>query len=424
MQNLRVTDFSCIQSANIDVARLTILIGPQASGKSVLSKLIYFFNDLLDRQWGLIEEGVDAAGFKTFIGEQFSIWFPPSAWGPKKFSILWEAGNISIKIIRSTYNKKISDTLRITISESLTSFYTQSLKGMEKFLRAKTSRAHKDRIELAFRLRRTRRQTLASTIEDGSYFSNSYFIPAGRAFFTSLGKVFTAFEGNNMLDPVTTAFGRLYATYRDPRLLFWEGDERHPWAKELYELLGGTPVRKGDQDLVELKDGRLVPFSALSSGQQELLPLITMLEIILDQRFQEPNSSGDLVFIEEPEAHLFPKSQSRVVELLVEMTHRPKRPPTLFLTTHSPYVLSKINTLIKAGVLSEENPKKNNSIAKIIPPGLWLRSGEVNAYAIEDGKVSSIIDDDKFIDSDYLDEISNEISNEYSALLEIEFNDE
>lgn len=40
-QHLHVRDFGPIQSCDIEVQRLTVLTGPQASGKSTLAKLIY-----------------------------------------------------------------------------------------------------------------------------------------------------------------------------------------------------------------------------------------------------------------------------------------------------------------------------------------------------------------------------------------------
>lgn len=41
IQHLHVRDFGPIQSCDVEVQRLTVLTGPQASGKSTLAKLIY-----------------------------------------------------------------------------------------------------------------------------------------------------------------------------------------------------------------------------------------------------------------------------------------------------------------------------------------------------------------------------------------------
>lgn len=45
------------------------------------------------------------------------------------------------------------------------------------------------------------------------------------------------------------------------------------------------------------------------------------------------------IFLEEPEANLFPPTQSRLVEWLLEMT-KGEQPNNLFIATHSPYILN------------------------------------------------------------------------------------
>ena len=42
MRKLTVKDFSVIKEADLEFGRVTVLIGPQSSGKSLLSKLAYF----------------------------------------------------------------------------------------------------------------------------------------------------------------------------------------------------------------------------------------------------------------------------------------------------------------------------------------------------------------------------------------------
>ncbi len=45
MHRLKVRGFLGVEEADIVVDGLTVLIGAQASGKSVIAKLIYFFNE-------------------------------------------------------------------------------------------------------------------------------------------------------------------------------------------------------------------------------------------------------------------------------------------------------------------------------------------------------------------------------------------
>ena len=45
------------------------------------------------------------------------------------------------------------------------------------------------------------------------------------------------------------------------------------------------------------------------------------------------------IFLEEPEANLFPPTQSNLVEWLLDMT-KGEQPSNLFIATHSPYILN------------------------------------------------------------------------------------
>ncbi len=48
MQKIIINNFGAIQNAEIEVNKILILIGEQASGKSTIAKLIYFFKSLRD----------------------------------------------------------------------------------------------------------------------------------------------------------------------------------------------------------------------------------------------------------------------------------------------------------------------------------------------------------------------------------------
>src|SRR5690606_10390639 len=106
---------------------------------------------------------------------------------------------------------------------------------------------------------------------------------------------------------------------------------------DFQSLLGGKYKNEDDRESFEMDDGREVPLSALSSGQQELLPLaLTMAPYLTDER-------NRLIYIEELEAHLFPTAQSQIVKSFVSALMRPKSRVEIVLTTHSPYVLATLN---------------------------------------------------------------------------------
>jgi hypothetical protein len=127
-----------------------------------------------------------------------------------------------------------------------------------------------------------------------------------------------------------------------------------------------------------------------------------------------------MIYIEEPEAHLFPEAQSRLVELIAYVLNEANNVSAV-ITTHSPYVLAKLNNLIKAGSLGSSGSIRSNKISEIIKRDRWLRQDRVAAFAIAEGQTRELIGKEGLIDADYLDGVSGTISNEFSRLLEIEY---
>jgi hypothetical protein len=253
-----------------------------------------------------------------------------------------------------------------------------------------------------------------------NYTLTQVFIPAGRALYTSVGKIFAAFEQGGIFDPLTIRFGTLFNTLKENynRRLFSRTlkDDLAKYARNnaiAQSFFGGQIKIERSGEFIDHADGRQIPFAYLSSGQQELLPLW----IVLDRFKDAPHS---IIYIEEPEAHLFPTAQSQIVEFLVGIFSRKDR-RRVFLTTHSPYVISKMNVLIKAGSIGFSTKKNEGHVAAVIDKDAWLRKEDVAIYALLEGKLKSIIDTSGMIDSDYLDGVSNDITDDFSRLLDIEF---
>ncbi|GHH53158.1 AAA family ATPase [[Pseudomonas] boreopolis] len=415
---LVVKDFSCIKSADIDLASLTVLIGPSASGKSVLSKLAFFFNDLFSEQWQLVEEGKGFDAFKEHVKEKFKEWFPVEAWGGGKFVLEFSAGAFQVRISRIEYRKKLGDNTRIWFSQFFESQYVAALDFYRSFLKKSADeiighRAINASYEFREKLRQVNRKELG---ED--YHEIQTFIPAGRSFFTSVGKSIVAFEHGRVLDPLILRFGRLYAGLRESRFYSGVGKLPNDFVQKLDSLMSGSLVSERSREYLKTDDGRKVPISALSSGQQELMPLA----LALKSRAHVGQEYRQLIFIEEPEAHLFPAAQSALVEVFVRFLSLARGRASMFVTTHSPYVLAKINNLIKAKeVAGARRGKRHSAVASIVPEEYWLDGQRVRAYAIRDGIVERIQDSaDGLIEADYLDEISGAIASEFMRLLGME----
>lgn len=76
----------------------------------------------------------------------------------------------------------------------------------------------------------------------------------------------------------------------------------------------------------------------VSSVVSELSPIAVLIKYILYQRI-----SPSLIFIEEPEAHLHPEAQVKLVEVFVKLV---KAGVKLIITSHSNYIFNKLNNLV------------------------------------------------------------------------------
>lgn len=287
-------------------------------------------------------------------------------------------------------------------------------------------------LEISWRIRTRINSKIAKELTE-TYYLQQTFIPAGRAFFTSIGRLVAGIEHAGSLDPVTLKFAKVFANWRDRS----DSHFAHSIAAEAFmdkrsdmmlSLFGGRVSTRREAEFIEMKDGRRVPFSSLSSGQQELMPIWYFLDNLLlndaiETRRRRSGSSPNnkqLIYIEEPEAHLFPSAQSALMDSLVGAILGEKANRNLILTTHSPYIMTKLNVFLKAGQISRRR-KKNSELHDIVDRSCWIRRDQLSAWCIQDGEVRSIIDEDEgLIDAHYLDGVSDTLSSEFNRLLDLE----
>ncbi len=79
-----------------------------------------------------------------------------------------------------------------------------------------------------------------------------------------------------------------------------------------------------------------------SSMVSEIAPLVSFIKYIIAFS-NKKNKSKSLLFIEEPEAHLHPEIQVKLMAIFAKLT---KNDIKIILTTHSNYMFNKINNLI------------------------------------------------------------------------------
>jgi len=101
--------------------------------------------------------------------------------------------------------------------------------------------------------------------------------------------------------------------------------------------------KAGLQTRLALRYGRTqLPFMTWTAGQREFTPLLLGLYQVLPQRAQSKDPNIDWVIVEEPEMGLHPGALSAVMALVLDLLWRGYR---VVLSTHSPFILDVVFTL-------------------------------------------------------------------------------
>lgn len=411
MENLTINNFLVIKEASLDVKKFNIIIGSQGTGKSVLAKTLYFFKSFENRLRRHLAKADTFEQFSDSFKNRFISIFPVYAWENQSFSINYKFNQTVIKI----YNKK--NVLIIDFDEKIKTAYSRSLQRIQLIvekIESNGSTNPKFSIPPEFLYRNQINEIL-----DNSALSlfriDANFIPASRSFFSLFQEnFFNIISNTNNLDPLLLDFGRIYEVYISAFFRNQDHASEYLPTAWIKEILGGE-IEQIDDRYYLVNNKQRTEFIHTSSGQQEALPMLVSLAVLA---YIENESD---IFIEEPEAHLFPSSQAKIVKIL---SHMYAKKFNLFITTHSPYILSELNNYLYANDLIKRNLMSIDEYNSILPLTSPINIDDVNAYKMEDGFLKSIIDIDySMINSEELDKASSHASEIYNQLLEFEAQD-
>ncbi|MEG3928982.1 MULTISPECIES: AAA family ATPase [unclassified Microcoleus] len=426
-EKLTVKNFAGITDLEIEIKRINILIGPQASGKSVCAKLLFYFKNFVWEILSIVENEQTKRNLDSNYSKKFEEYFPPNSWGKQDFFIRYELANIFIEVSRK---KESKGKIVLSYSELFNKEFTE-LRNLLKKIRVQYSEEYPkydslDRFYVTSQmLREIFVDFLVTSIGREAAFSQ-LFIPAGRSFFANLqNNIFSFLSSNNALDPFLREFGSIYenikrsAIVSRSRLAETNAKDIQEEIDRLIEnSLCGKHVHEKGKDFLEVADGRRISIANSSSGQQETLPLTIMLAAL---PFLTSSGIGQTVYIEEPEAHLFPSAQRNVVELIATVFNYRKEQLQFFITTHSPYVLTAFNNLLQAGLLYQESSEDvQHQLEKIVSRYKSLDVSDLSAYVLMDGKCSSIVcPETGLIDAKVIDSVSDDLAIEFEQLLNL-----
>lgn len=132
------------------------------------------------------------------------------------------------------------------------------------------------------------------------------------------------------------------------------------------------------------------------------------------------------LFIEEPEQNLYPESQRKLMLKVIASVYRASKsgdkPSMITFTTHSPYILSTLNTLMAASVSYEKDAEKTKAVlADDGYEDFILPIGSISAYLIKDnGTLQDIVDSElQMVSGNELDSVSNWVDDRIAKFNEI-----
>lgn len=431
IRKINISNFGALGEVSMRLDRpLQIMIGPQASGKSTLGKTIYFCRKIRDyltdyarEIWNRPELSDPYTGFLKFLRNPFMGCFGTTK-HMEPFLIQYVYDDINQKSVTIKLGK--SNYVDFRFSENLRDDITRLLNEAVSIARDRTGGLAEDYYAHRTYLSLFQQQVRKLFFDDETLL----YIPAGRNLLATIPDLIlpetspTSMSRSvdiSQIDLITQdfihyiqqmrgRFGSRLDEMTQNYLKTVKGEIRNRdvelACKLIRDILKGEYINDKDGEKLYYNKDNWIKLMFGSSGQQEVLWALNCIFLAILQ-----NEKTFLVF-EEPESHIFPDSQqviAQLVALLINSTDS-----EVFLTTHSPYMLTSVNLLIFSGKIEKGG---NDSI---IERRYRLRPADVDAYLIPKSKtkfVHLVSQRDALIDAERIDGVSTQINEKMNALL-------
>ncbi len=138
------------------------------------------------------------------------------------------------------------------------------------------------------------------------------------------------------------------------------------------KLADGEIVLENGSVFLQFEFGEKIPVSAAASSVKELMPFLLMLQ---NGKIRQYNS----LLFEEPEAHVHPKKQFLVMDMLTRCCNKGM---LIQMTTHSDYLLGRMNQLLVLGKIREKSMEafENFCNEHLFNKNLYLHTEQVGGY--------------------------------------------
>ncbi len=404
-EKLIIKNFGPIKDIDLDLRKINILIGEQATGKSTVAKVLAvcrYFSYIVD--YNPLSRGsigrIEGAFYKGLV-----------EWGIADYKK--EGTYISYENI--DYSLEVTSQLKLVNTEldDNEKYITEELPILYCEIKKKSKRFEKLLNEL---------EDIKPKHFDTSYLSviDSYWQPNENFFRLNVKKVmnnpfyfpterglqsiFSLGKSPNYSDSLYNQLASLYnisdkfkdETEIEPLEIFYKNENGK-----------GFTRKRNESSFYKLSNG--------ASGFQSTIPIVLAVKY-----YSEIEKRSRTFIVEEPEQNLFPTAQKKLVEFLVKSIN--KHNNQFVLPTHSPYILTTLSNLIYAYKVGNfDEGKYKTEVNKIIPKELWIDVNDIAVYHLKNGNAKSMVNvSECLINLDSLDNVSEIINTEFDELLNLE----
>jgi len=448
VQKIIIKNFGPIKDAEIEIKKTLILIGEQASGKSTIAKLIYFFRTLpeelkihllskfvypyLDeKKICKIKFDFEDDIIKT-IKQKFNDCFSHiHNFSNFKIEYIYQKSDESdaFIVLEMSSNQDFKIQFDGDTRKSLEEELFQAMQNIQPMPEPQFHKILKRNLSglwhlggsnlfivdsrmLTTKYSRKFQKKLYVELDEPESFDEKLMLK----FIDRIDKIIYRFEGKS------SGFEKL--TINVPRRFRNEPDKLTTIVRKINSILKGDYVFENGNEKIKLNglEGIYTLLRDASTGQQDVIRILQDIFLTL--------KSGDYNFrvIEEPDAHVFPEAQKLLVEIFACFVNYYDN-NQLIITTHSPYTLTAYNNLLFANRVIQKNPDLEEQVFDIVDKECILDSKDFSAYALkivqnEDDKYcQKIVDYVKgedtetgLINQNFLDSVSDTLNAEFQAL--------
>jgi len=338
MERIEIRNFGLIKEIDLDIKDFMLLVGYQEGGESRITRLIFFFKSLNNELIKFFIELIEGNNFSRVIGsyvkrirKRYFEYFGEN-YDKDFFAKYYYSDDIWIEISLDKGGKYITPKFSVLFLERFRVLVGEVKEFSLSIREGNRLLTSKDLFEVAVVKKKffAYIRGVCNSIFGGG--RELIFIPAGRGMLSTLsdqleridrgrldGVMGLFLERVNLVRPIFQKF--LSEIIEERRVLNCGGidyDRLELAEKLIRRILGGRYRYDSDGEKIFFDNGRYIRLKFCSSGQKEALWMVLLIFLVLLEDQQV------FMVIEEPEAHISPKVQEDILNLIALMCNTGK----------------------------------------------------------------------------------------------------